>query len=184
MLRDICIIHIEDEYHQMQYLPRRMKQYVEQYWSARPDENITGFTTLVKVAVGDESDSGWIVYDIRTPRAPKQTIRYIFVADAEIPKQVLQHFCKNPHFIIDVLRSRPDRPGLASAANTSICSAFEHGAQLEDITVYTACQGTDRNKLLKEFPGLKIISKDDVNELVLLISRIVTSGMNGETVDE
>lgn len=171
MPRDICIVHIEDEFAQMQPFPSKMRDYVEQYWNDQDGSD--SFTTMKRIHTSDE----FVVFEIACPRGTGQRIRYIFVGPEVIPEAVKEHMCAHPRFIIDVLRPSKDAQYLFSTAAESIRSAIGFGATLDDITIYTACQGRELQKLREEHDGLKCISKVDIGELNLLISQVVLAGM-------
>ena len=178
MSRDICIVHIEDEFQQMFYLPIRVRQYVELYWSNRSGQD-TGRTTLTKVANGEDPAGGsWTVYDIVSGHAPDIIVRYIFSSNQRIPQDLSPYILKDSHFIIDLLRVKSDGQGLWSTADDSILSAFKHGAGLSDITIFSACQGSDIDYLISKYPEIRIISKTELRDLNLLLSTIIVTGLD------
>lgn len=180
MPHDVCIVHIEDEFHQMKYLPVRIRQYVQQYLLERVEEGEYPLVTLEVGETGGDENAEWIVYDIGGCTAIPCRIRYIFSAASTLPKELKKHIGDNPYFIIDVLRPKDDRQALESTAEDSIKSALKNGGKVEEITLYTACQGSDLDKILASYPTLKVISKIGVAELNLLLSRIVVQGLSQE----
>lgn len=180
MPHDVCIVHIEDEFHQMGYLPTRMRQYVQQYLSERAGPDAYVYTRLDEVASGGDENAEWVVYEIGCPSGLPVTIRYIFTATRQVPPEVVGFIGPRPYFIIDVLRPKRDRQGLCSTAEESILSALAHGGNLGTTTLYTACQGSDLDDILEKYPEIGIISKINMNELNQLICKIVVSGLGNE----
>lgn len=178
MPHDVCIVHIEDEFHQMKYLPVRMRQYVQQYLLERAKDDKYPAVTLDITETGGEENAEWIVYDIGGSKAITCRVRYIFSAASTLPGELVEHICDNPHFIIDVLRPTDDRQALQSTAAESIESALKHGGKEDGITIYTACQGGDLDKILSSYPTVGVISKIGVTDLNVLLSRIVINGLN------
>lgn len=177
MPHDVCIVHIEDEFHQMKYLPIRMRQYVQQYLLERSEDDEYPEVSLELTETGGEENAEWVVYDIAGSAAIACRVRYIFSAAITIPDELVEHICDDPHFIIDVLRPTADRQALQSTAIESIKSAMQHGGKVEAITIYTACQGSDLEKILADYPAVRVISKIGVADLNLLLSRIVVDGL-------
>jgi hypothetical protein len=175
MQKDICIVHIEDEFPQMKPFPSKMRDYVEQYWNDQDGGD--NFTTMKETKPEGRQDPEWVVYDIACPKGTKQVIRYIFIGPDKIPPAASEFIRGSAHFIIDVLRPRQTTLSLWATAEQSITSAKEHGGTPETITIFTACQGTDLQKLLSNHPGVRCISKANIPELNSLLSRIVVEGM-------
>ncbi|MGQ0589139.1 MAG: hypothetical protein ACT4N8_06350 [Sphingosinicella sp.] len=179
MQRNVCIVHIEDEFHQMKYLPVRLRQYVQQHLLDRTDGSEYPVVSLVVSHTGGADNAEWIVYDIVGPDELTASIRYIFSAAARIPEELEAHILDGSHFIIDVLRVSVDRQALESTAEESIQSALENGGRLEEITIYTACQGSDLDEVLSKFPSVNLISKICVTELNLMLGGLVVRSLGG-----
>ena len=121
------------------------------------------------LAAGGEDRAEWVVYDVLPSFDLGVKIRYIFSAAAQIPAGLVQYICPEPYYIIDVLREREDRQGLASTAEESILSALEHGGNLKAMAIYTASQGRDHQEIEAKYPEVRIVSKvnpSDLNNII------------------
>lgn len=177
MARDICIVHIEDEFVQLKQFPSKLKDYVEGYWNEKDGGD--NFTILSEVQRSNGSgEPAWLVYEIACPKQSSQKIRYIFVGPKEIPAEVEPYLLDRCHFIIDVLRPSNDAQKLWVTGDESIKSALRHGGSPETITIYTACQGSDLQALLAANPDVRMISKASVPQFNDLLSEIVYRSMD------
>ena len=180
MPRDICIVHIEDEFHQMTYLPLRLSQYVRQHLLDNKNGGAWPLVRLDVVASGGEETDRWSVYEVTATPGLGCRVHYIFTAARHVPAEIIDFIAEQPYYIIDVLRPTEAGQGLRSTAIESIKSALDHRGTDTAMTIYTACQGSDLDAILLEYPSVPVISKIGITDLNVLISGIVIKGLGRE----
>ena len=176
MVDSLSIIHIEDEYREFLSLSTTVKTMIEDYWRLSRKKDV--IAERKKLAESDDVPQSWIIYEIIVSEEPEQRFRYIYVKDAELPKEVLKFFVGRRAFILDVLRPVEGGTTLGISVDKSLESIRAHLKENGSVVLFTAHQGSGLDSFCASVP--RKISKESSFELEEYLAELVErSFLNG-----
>lgn len=170
-MKNLSIVHIEDEYREFLSLSTTVKTMMEDYWRLSRNKDV--IARRVKLADSNTSPQTWVVFEMIVDEQPEHIIRYIYVRDAELPKEVLSYFLDERGFILDVLRPVEGRTTLGISVEESLKSIEAHISDRHKVVLFTAHQGNGLDGSREHVP--RKISKESQSEIEDFLSDLVVA---------
>lgn len=173
---DLCVVHIEDEYTQfVDIWPVRLSALLEEAWSENRDGDVDAEISPIAMNGSGENFENCEFRSISSAAAENAKAHYLLVGDVSLPKGIAKLFGTRMLFVIDVLRH--DSESHLVTAVESIESVMKEGAEIDQVVLFTACQGETLTDLVRRFPGLEVISKSDSRPLELRMSKLIEESL-------
>ncbi|WP_271947817.1 hypothetical protein [Ruegeria faecimaris] len=170
-MKNLSIVHIEDEYREFLSLSTTVKTMIEDYWRLSKDLDVIAIRT--KIAESKAVPQEWVVFEMKVDEEPEHTFRYIFVRDAKIPEEVLEFLLEERAFILDVLRPMEGRTTLGISVEDSLQSIEPHITNGNNVILFTAHQGNGLEGNRQNVP--RKISKESQAELEDFLSALIVA---------
>ena len=181
-MKNLSIIHIEDEFEEFESFVAHVAFWLEEYWEDQGNDCVTAKTTRLNSC--KETIASWVVYQISTDLNPEHLVNYIFIRKKEVPEDVIQYFYDEKAFILDVLRPKPGQTKLTTSVVESLASIDPHLAKVDgepdftNVVMFTAHQGSDLDGLPEALPRkISKASEFELEEfLAITLLKAVTNG--------
>ncbi len=167
MNRNMTIVHMDDEYVNMiSIYPMDFSYIVCIHWIE--NENLLDAHCIadeVPNAFAEETNTK--MYQFHCPNNSGATYRYLFCGGTELPESANEFLTDSLNiFVVDILRQSSSGTGGEVVAQQTIDGLkANNGAQATDIILFTALQGPETEKIVKDNPGVELIRKLDVEAL-------------------
>lgn len=168
-MKNLSIVHIEDEYREFLSLSTTVKTMIEDYW--RLSKNADVIAVRTKIAESKTVPQEWVVFEMKVDKEPDHTFRYIYVREARIPDEVLEYLLDECAFILDVLRPVEGRTTLGISVEESLQSIEPHITDRNKVVLFTAHQGNGLEGSRENVP--RKISKESQTELEDFLSDLI-----------
>ncbi len=174
-MRNMSIIHIEDEYEEFLSLVMAVATAMEDYL-IETRGTLLQTKTRLKYKSEDEQKS-WIVYEITVEQLHDLKVRYIYLKGPTIPIEVEQYFFQDRVFIVDVLRPVPKQTQLGITVHDSLASVRKYTDSMDNVVLFTAHQGTGLDTPDPHFP--RKISKASESDLETFLGERLVRCLDG-----
>lgn len=168
-MKNLSILHIEDEYREFLSLSTTVKTMIEDYW--RLSKGLEVIATRKKLAESDTTPQKWVVFEMTVEEEPTHIIRYIYVRDAKVPNEVIEFLLDERAFILDVLRPMEGSTTLGISVEESLESINPFVTDHSNVVLFTAHQGNGLEVSRQSVP--RKISKESHSELEDFLSELV-----------
>lgn len=168
-MKNLSIVHIEDEYREFLSLSTTVKTMIEDYWRLSRNADVIAIRT--KIAESKSIPQEWVVFELKVEDEPDHIFRYIYVREARVPDEVLQYFLEECAFILDVLRPVEGSTTLGISVEDSLQSIEPYITDRDKVVLFTAHQGNGLEGSRENVP--RKISKESQTELEDFLSDLV-----------
>lgn len=179
MARNLTIVHMDDEYADMiSIYPMTFSFLVCTHWiESEGRDDAYCMAEEVRDAFPGEDHVKLFQFDC--PVQSGAVYRYIFCGGTELPKKS-NDMIRDCHtlFIVDILRQSSSGTGAEVVAQTIIDGLKQNnGALTADITLFTALQGPEAERIVNDNPGIDLIRKLDVEALESRLEQVFKASL-------